>query len=71
MKVERIDNFPAGTNVFDEDLSNMGTFIGQRTDENRAGTRVIVMHRSSGKDFPLEWIIVADEVTGSRLKITF
>lgn len=67
MKVVQLENFPAGTNVFLSDLCNMGTLIGQRGDKNR----VIVMHCYTGKERPLQWIIVVDELTGERLHITF
>lgn len=71
MKAEEIDSFPAGTNVFIDDIENMGTLIGIRGERDKAGQRVIIMHRGSDARFPLRFLIVADELTGERIKITF
>jgi len=71
MKAELIDGFPAGTNVFNDDLSNMGTRLGlANVGEDEAGNRILAM-MSTHPNHVLKFLIIVNEATGERLLITF
>lgn len=62
--VQPLPDFPANSNIFHHDFFHMGTSLGQNTGW-------VVMHRSFNKDFPMDYLILANQTSGQRFRIGF
>jgi len=78
MKIETMSSLPPNSNVFNHDLSNMGLVAGLATNplipvslfSTESVSRIMIMH-SNFADQICPFIIIVNEKTGERLKITF